>query len=181
MLQGALAVVGAALLAWGLWPQPVRVHAGAPGNGWESTFRAPLAIRRGEQAEARLTLKPAAQSTPAPLHLEARLTVNGLAMQPQGTLTLTLASPQTATLTWQLHGDSPGAHQGTLWLYRLQPNGSRQPVATYPLRVEVRSLGGLSGTQARLLGVLALGSAALGWVLRRSGQRQPPISQVSAN
>ena len=167
-LQGALALTGAVLLAWGLWPQPVRVYAGAPGNGWESAFRAPLAIRRGEQAEARLTLKPAAQSTPTPLQLEARLTVNGLAPQPQGTLTLTLASSQTATLTWQLHGDSPGVHQGTLWLYRLQPDGSRQPVATYTLHVEVRTLGSLSGLQARLLGILALGSAALWWASHRS-------------
>ena len=166
-LQGALALTGAVLLAWGLWPQPARVYAGSPGSGWESAFRAPLAIRRGEQAEARLTLKPAAQGAPAPLQLEARLTINGLAMQPQGTLTLSLASSQTATLTWQLLGDSPGAHEGTFWLYRLQPNGSRQPVATYPLRVEVRSLGGLSGKQARLLGILALGSAALGWALHR--------------
>ncbi len=174
-LQGLLGLAGVALLGWGAWPAPQVVQRGSAGAHWQMRFQAPLHMRLGDTAEARLTLTPVSTAAlEAPLQLEARLNASGLQWQPQGTITLHVASPQPETLVWQLQGEIAGLHRGTLWVYRLLPNGQRQAVAAYPLQVHVHTLLGLTGQQARLFGFLTwLIAAAFWWFARR---KPPPFS-----
>ncbi len=149
----ALALIGVAGVLWGFWPLPKRT--------WHSTFaaadvtlRVPQTMRLGDVATATVQFAPH-EGTPL-VRFEAQLVANGLVVDPEGAVSVTLASDQPATLTWRLKGDATGVFVGALWVYEILPDGSRIALGSYPLHFRVQSVLGVSGRVARWLGVFAL-------------------------
>jgi len=152
---------GLTLLVWGIWPPPratveiafadVEVHAAIPRS-----------LRAGDTATASLDIRRASKTLPAvPVQLETSLGFNGVAVEPEGSITITLASTRPETLTWRLQSTTPGAYVGSLWFHQILPDGSRLARATIPLHISVRTLLGLTGRQARVLGLAMLFAAVL--------------------
>jgi len=153
---------GLTLLVWGIWPPPratveiafadVEVHAAIPRS-----------LRAGDTATASLDIRRASKTPPqaAPVQLETTLGFNGVAVEPAGSITITLASTRPATLTWRLQSATPGAYVGSLWFHQILPDGSRLARATKSLHIRVHTLLGLTGREARVLGLITLLVAAL--------------------
>ncbi len=164
----AAAVVGAVLLGWGLWPLPRHTYAAEIGTT-RLLFTVPTAVRLGDSAAARLEVFPAATSLPlghpyeaTGLHqLAARLTFNGVHVEPPGEVNLTLGQTAPVRLAWRVQALEVGEDVGSFWVYQVFPDGSRLARLTYPLHLRVRTFLGLNGSEARLLGGFAVFVAAV--------------------
>jgi len=115
---------------------------------------------------------------------EARLDVAGLQIAPPGEMIETLQPGQKATFRWSVRATEDGVYRGTVSLHLrfLPKNGGemqRMAVGVLPLTIDARTLAGLDGHWARLLGwigsllgsVFSLGDL-LPWLLKRLERRE---------
>ncbi len=169
------AVAGMVLLGWGLWPPPRHAYAAELGPA-RVVFTVPTAMHLGDALVARLEVFPAAASpspeasnAPPLRQLAARLTFNGMQVEPPGEVNLTLGQKAPARLTWRLKALTVGDDVGSFWMYQVFPDGSRRARLSYPLHLQVSTFLGLSSSEARLLGLFAVFVAA---VLAFAARRQ---------
>ena len=190
-----LSVCCAGLLVWGLSAQkasrqtlelapadmaPPGVQAALEPRRLE--LSAPASLRLGDDGSLRLTVSvPAAAQTQAAspsgiytdyhLALQARLDLPGVARNPTGEISQAMLPGQPQAFLWYMRPAAPGQYSGKVWLHLLYKPRSgaseqRRLLAALPVELQVVTLLGMSGNQARLFGSLGL---ALGMLLCLDG------------
>lgn len=179
ILMGALLLIGAALLGWGLWPLPQVRHEvllsaaelSLPEQGLSlgecrvQTITWPRWMRLGDPAIVQLEVgtadraecrSQAAAAFTGALALTAELQGNGMAILPGGQLSQALTPGQPVRLSWRVQVNRAGEYGGALWLH-LHPSitdqaSVRRLLSAFRFSAQVVSLAGLSGRAARILG-----------------------------
>jgi hypothetical protein len=90
---------------------------------------------------------------------EARLDLAGVQVDPQGLVSQTLLPGQSVEFSWSVKPEGVGTFRGNVWFYlRFIPiNGgleSERTISAQPIQIRSVDLLGLSGTPARVVGVL---------------------------
>ena len=197
VLIGMIGLVGAALLAWSLWPMPTGeaefILSSMYLEGGQVELVWPATVRRGEAAEIHLSVDSAGMMVeietsdgPALLLLsdlaadfnalfEGRLEISGSDASPLGPVRIPFTSGQRAEYDWSIISRSGSALKGTIWLYlELVPTSGdervtvRYPVLARSLDIESRSIMGLGVFGVRGMGgMLLLMSLWLLWAYRK--------------
>jgi hypothetical protein len=128
----------------------------------------PAWIRLGEEGKIRLSLEETGSPSPCPaavnsstFTLASRLELPGVSHSPGSELYQPIIPCRPVFQAWTIHSTERGNFSGTVWLHLvvifLHADFDWQfPVAAIPVDIKVISLVGLSGTQARLVGVLVI-------------------------
>jgi hypothetical protein len=146
------------------------------------TMTSPTIIRRGELAIIELTFASVTDSSlgllpPLPkankisnILAEAKLELTGTNVRPPGLLSQPLYPSRDISFEWYFHPQEIGIESGTVWLFlRFIPQeeytnsvkiasapGTQLIVAALPVEFTVISLGVISGSLARVLGIAGL-------------------------
>ncbi len=91
------------------------------------------------------------------LAVEARLDLAGVEVHPDQAITEPLSAGKPLTFFWSVRALQPGAYHGVAWLHLILLNTDserRIPLSAQEIRLEVRTLWGLSATTARWLSLL---------------------------
>lgn len=128
----------------------------------------PAWIRLGDEGKIRLELQDSGSQALCPetissaaFTLIGRLELPGIPVLPGNELTQSIIPCKPVFQAWVVQAWKSGLASGTLWLYLGAvglPEDSKQELAlaAVPLEISLISLLGLSGAQARLVGVLAI-------------------------
>lgn len=153
-------------------------------NGWDSLqmppslvngafiLQRPAWIRMGDEGKIRLSLEETGSQSPCPalansqpvlstVSLASRLELPGVSSSPGSQLNQPIIPCRPVFQAWTIYPVKAGSFSGTVWLHLAvnwlhAENEPQLPVATIPLDFDVIGLAGLTGGQARLVGVLAI-------------------------
>lgn len=181
-------------LAWGLWPsgQIVRTLTIEPDSVQAVSLTAPLLLRLttprfarlGDSHTIRLQFLPSGTWTASEAShvlVRARILIDGIEVSPNVAVSQPLVGKGSLQFYWHISARRTVTSQGRLWVHLevLSENATvpdrEQALAAIPLRVEVRSLLGLSGATTRGLGILAAAAGML-WIL----VPRPPATPLTA-
>ena len=147
------------------WPATIR-------QGEESGY-VELSLAGAENGEIKATLSAAGEgSVEEPVSIpdiydthnvmaEARLDMAGLAVAPDGLVSLSLRPGETVNFRWNIYAAEIGRYRGTVWLYlRYLPlDGgaeSRDALKALDIEIQVVNFLGIGGPAARLMGVIGV-------------------------
>ena len=160
----------------------------------------PKSLRLGDGGTLRLTVGfPTSQSSDGSVRsashqaynlvLQSHLDLSGMKRTPTGEVSQVLLSDQPVVFIWYLRPSTSGEFRGKVWLHlRIVPRATGQEerilLAAQQVDIEVTTLLGMSGSQARLFGSLGLAaslplllegflSRSLEWVAQRKKGHQP--------
>jgi hypothetical protein len=149
-------------------------------SGWEEvvappalengifTLRWPSMIRLGDEGKIRLELAATDSGSPCSEQenstefvLKSRLELTGARVAPGDELTQPVVPCQVLFQAWTLRPMTSEPLDGTIWLHletTVSKNGNSpgRPIAALPVTITPTSLVGLTGSQARLVGILAV-------------------------
>ena len=122
------------------------------------------------------------------LVLQSHLDLPGISRTPTGEVSQVMSSDQPVVFIWYLRPSAPGVFRGKVWLHlRFVPRAPGQEqrilLAAQQVDIEVTTLLGMSGSQARLFGSLGLAASlplllegffnrSLDWVAQRKKGHQ---------
>jgi hypothetical protein len=171
------------ILLWGIWPRPQQAPGIILSGPWRLILDAPSLVRVGDTSNIRLTLEEETggqeqsgaatgaesarrvdleqlENSDSPhILVEARLEMAGMAVAPSGAILQPLPTNIPVDFFWRARPAKAGEYSGTLWLYLQRTAGDgvqtlREPVLARQIEIKSRALFGLTGLQARALGML---------------------------